>query len=78
MKKKIKVFMTRVDRVREITALFSYDFHACLFFVYVPDLLSEIRREENWIPGKAELEEALRDLEKSSGIDPEGYRFLSS
>ncbi|KAJ7378676.1 hypothetical protein OS493_021980 [Desmophyllum pertusum] len=40
------------------------------------DLLTQIRNEQNAIPGQAELNKALRDLEKSSDIDPEGYRVL--
>ncbi|XP_020617688.1 uncharacterized protein LOC110055649 [Orbicella faveolata] len=40
------------------------------------NLLSQIRKEENVLPGQAELNNALWDLEKSSGIDPEGYRVF--
>ncbi|KAL9950463.1 hypothetical protein ACROYT_G042960 [Oculina patagonica] len=40
------------------------------------DLLSKIRQEKNAIPEQAELNTALRDMEKSNGIDPEGYRVL--
>ena len=61
----------------------SYSFSAqprsgryLLFCFDIPDLLSQIRKEENAFPGQAELNNALRDLEKSSGIDPEGYRVL--
>ena len=49
----------------------------CLLFCFdIPDLLSQVRKQENALPGQAELSNALRDLEKSSGIDPEGYRVL--
>ena len=47
-----------------------------LFCFDIPDLLSEIRKEENALPGQTELNNALRDLEKSRGIDPAGYRAL--
>ncbi|KAL9950859.1 hypothetical protein ACROYT_G043428 [Oculina patagonica] len=40
------------------------------------DLLFKIREEKNAIPEQAELNTALRDMEKSNGIDPEGYRVL--
>ncbi|XP_068676376.1 prolyl 4-hydroxylase subunit alpha-2-like [Montipora foliosa] len=40
------------------------------------DLISQVKKEQNQIPGKDELNKSLRDLEKSSGIDPEGYRVI--
>jgi len=54
----------------------TQDGRCSLFCFDIPDLLSQIRKEENVLPGQAELNNALWDLEKSSGIDPEGYRVF--
>lgn len=71
-----KVWRPGVIGREDTPSLPSQDGRYLLFCFDIPDLLSEIRKEGNALPGQTELNNALWDLEKSRAIDPEGYRVL--